>query len=1275
MKFKIISTFLIVFLISKLAFTQITPEFTSNITSGCNPILVSFSDLSSGTISTYYWNFGNGNTSNKQNPKASYTDPGTYTVELTISNGNTTETITKTNYIHVFKNPEADFTTNSLKKGCVPFTPKFIDTSILGDALISKWLWDFGNGAYSLTKNPSYTFTSSGIYTISLQVEDANGCSDFITKTNFIEVFKLPKVNFTAFPDVFCDTPANVNFTNNTSSASTSICFWDFGDSSGSTAIDPLHTYNTFGDFDVKLILTDQNGCTDSLTKKNAITIEKVTADFFVDNDSVCLDKFVQFINTSTGAKSYLWTFGDGNSTTIKNPSYIYSSQGTYNVKLITTSENNCKDSTTKTIVIEKVTADFSWKPDYSCSTPFPVSFKDSSKNADNWNWYFGDGITSTDKNPVHNYNKSGKFDVKLIVSNNIGCKDSITYSEAVWVFLPTASVTADFYKGCSPLEVNFTATATSNEAITSWYWTFDDGDTSSLQNPTHVFVKDTSYNVTLTVTNSKGCTVTTGVQIKVGLKPIVDFEIGTDTACASDTISFKDLSINPSGKKNDEWEWIFGDGIHGSGEKLIHKHVDTGMMTTTLIVSYNGCKDTLVRDSSLYVYPPISTISTVYDCKKHFSTKFIHVPVGVHHWEINFGDGNKLTHLTIDSLTHQFLQAGQYKYKTIAYNDSSGCTWENEGTINIYNWDADFNAKDDKICIYDSAEFLHNPANKPIITGGAYYFGDGTYSSINQKHFYDSSGVFKVKRILSDPNGCTDSAFKYISVYQINADFIADSFICVYTKSKFTDKSTSDTTIIGWDWFLGNGENSTKQNPSSFYTIKGSFSPLLIVEDANGCVDTMQKADYIYATKPKAEFEADDYTICENYEITFTNDSEGNLLSFYWDFGNGDTSTLKDALYSYQIAGTYTISLVATDSMGCKDTFTRTNYAKVQAIPKAGFYADTTFSYCYPLLVRFTDTSISNNIKNWTWDFGDAQTASTFQNPVHNYTKPEKFDVRLIVETTYGCKDTALLKDFINIHGPLASFDLDPDTVCYGFPVKFFVLKSENVKSFNWDYGDGNIESEVNDTVKHKYYISGYFYPRLIYVDSSGTCKKFAIDTLMVSRVIADFSTYQNSKFVPATIDFTDKSSINAIEWHWIFGDEKDTFSQDATHIYKIAGNYNTMLIVTNDLGCKDTASSKINVEPLPIIIDFPTAFTPDKENNNTIEITGCGTRFKELISFRIFNRWGEIVFETTDPQQAWDGTYKGKIQNMDTYVYVIKVLGFDDEIKTEKGYITLIR
>ena len=102
--------------------------------------------------------------------------------------------------------------------------------------------------------------------------------------------------------------------------------------------------------------------------------------------------------------------------------------------------------------------------------------------------------MTSTDKNPIHNYNKSGKFDVKLIVSNSIGCMDSITYSEAVWVFLPKASVTADVYKGCSPLEVNFTATATSNEAITSWYWTFDDGDTSSLQNPTHVFVKDTTY-------------------------------------------------------------------------------------------------------------------------------------------------------------------------------------------------------------------------------------------------------------------------------------------------------------------------------------------------------------------------------------------------------------------------------------------------------------------------------------------------------------------------------------------------------------------------------------------------------------------------------------------------------------------------------------------------------------------------------------------------------------------------------------------------------------
>ena len=252
---------------------QPTAKFTSDIISGCNPIVVSFTNQSTGGPTTWFWDFGNGNTSTLQNPQVSYTVSGSYTVSLKATNSSGSNTISKTAYITVFKNPTANLTATSATNGCVPFTIGFSDQSIEGDGVVSKWTWDFGDGGISAAKNPTYTYSTSGVYNVSLHVVDINGCSDTRVYTSYITVNSKPKPQFSVNTSTYCSIPAAVTFTNSSTGNGTLTYRWDFGDGNTANSKDTTYTYLTSGTYNVKLVVTDQNGCSDSIIENSFVKI------------------------------------------------------------------------------------------------------------------------------------------------------------------------------------------------------------------------------------------------------------------------------------------------------------------------------------------------------------------------------------------------------------------------------------------------------------------------------------------------------------------------------------------------------------------------------------------------------------------------------------------------------------------------------------------------------------------------------------------------------------------------------------------------------------------------------------------------------------------------------------------------------------------------------------------------------------------------------------------------------------------------------------------
>ena len=250
-----------------------TADFTADPTSGCAPLTVNFSDASSGEITDWSWDFGDGTTSTEQNPTHTYNNPGNYTVSLTVTGPGGSDTETKTDYITVYQPITADFS-GSPTSGDAPLTVNFTDQST-GD--VTAWSWDFGDGGTSTEQNPSHEYTAAGTYTVKLTA--SNSCdSDTKTKTDYITVTEPagepPVADFTGSP-TSGTAPLLVSFTDQSTNNPTSWS-WDFGDGGTSTEQNPQHEYANPGTYTVKLTASNDYG-SDTNTKVDYITVTEAT--------------------------------------------------------------------------------------------------------------------------------------------------------------------------------------------------------------------------------------------------------------------------------------------------------------------------------------------------------------------------------------------------------------------------------------------------------------------------------------------------------------------------------------------------------------------------------------------------------------------------------------------------------------------------------------------------------------------------------------------------------------------------------------------------------------------------------------------------------------------------------------------------------------------------------------------------------------------------------------------------------------------------------------
>ena len=433
----------------------------------------------------------------------------------------------------------------------------------------------------------------------------------------------------------------------------------------------------------------------------------------------------------------------------------------------------------------------------------------------------------------------------------------------------------------------------------------------------------------------------------------------------------------------------------------------------------------------------------------------------------------------------------------------------------------------------------------------------------------------------------------------------------------------------------------------------------------------------------PVANFSSLD--VCLNVPMNFTDMSTvttGSLTGWSWNFDDSSPlNTNQSPSHTYGNAGTYNVVFIATTNNGCSDTMTKN--VVVHPLPSVQF---TLSNVCDGTIVPFNDQSTipsTDAIQLWRWNFGDGSLQDLNQNTTHLYGAPGTYNVKHIVTSAFGCSDSLTLPVVI-YPNPVVKFTT-PDTVgceplCVTFQNTSTILTGSNVQ-YLWDLGDSSPTTSAQNPT-HCYVNDSVFAPVKASVKLTVTSDKGCVTTLIKNNYIkvfpnpvAAFSVDPLSTTIINPVFTIVDSSKGTNFWRWDFGD-KDTshLPVPTPHTYADTGKYTIMLIASTLFNCKDTAYEQITIEP-DFVFYIPNAFSPNGDGVNDF-FTGKGI-FIEKYEMRIFDRWGNFIFKTTDLNQPWDGRANDGIDiaQQDVYVYQIVVTDIYRKQHNYSGKVTLVR
>ena len=1024
-------------------FSEPVVNFTTPRT--CQDKVVGFQNLTiKGNNNQYTWAFGNGNSSNLQNPQYAYSSADTFSVTLTaLTTDNCSASLTQS--IIIDSIPMVAFTKMDICQGdTVDF--RNISTPVGGTSS-----WSFGDGGSSTLYSPKYKYGSEGNYLVGLTFKSPNGCE--VLKSQNIHVHAQP---VTAFSHPRISEKKAYQYTNSSAISTGTLGYqWNFGNGSSSIVQNPSHMYNDTGRYSVSLVSFTQY-CRDTLVKV-VVANPLPKADFNASN--LCQNDSTLFTNTSTiskGSISFRWDFDDGTFSTVTNPKHRYATAGNYRVELLVTSDSGFASTIIKNVTVNpKPSVNFSTVSGCEKDTTRFKNLSTINGGTLSYIWDFGSsaaGSATTDAQFA--YRNGGKYGVKLTAVSNSGCIDSLVDSIDVH-FLPTVKWSADTVcKGTSTVFSD--STIVSGGRAGSFNWEFGNGTGTNIRNPLYAYTNHGTFIAKLKVTSNFGCTDSLIKNVIVHALPVANYSVSN--ACERDSINYTNTSFHPSSSAI-SYRWDFGSsGANSSNASPKFAYARSGTFTAKLVVNTTStsCADSISKLITIHprAIPSFSVSGVCNGSSSRFvNTSNISNGSLSHFWQ--FGDSRSST---VPNPSHLYSNSGPYVVK-LTVTTGQGCIDTILQRVHIWPQPlAKFVTQNvcsgDSLVLTNQSTYLNGSTIPDSTIHFSWDFGDGdTIHSKNTKHLYNSSGNFRIELFATTDSGCVSSAQKTIEVYKLPLANFEFTNACENDSSSFSNKSTSIYGNVSSTWYFGDNGNSILESPSHMYASWGTYKVKLEVTNKYSCLDSIVKSVKVFA-KPRASFQVN--SVCDGETSQFSDSStipNGIIESWQWSFGDGTDGNLPNSSHLYLNDGVYNAKLKVNSEFKCWDD--TTVQVTIHPLPLADFILS---KECLnnPISLK-NKASIKSGFVTYQWNFGDGSTYKSDE-PNHMTSKPGELSVQQILVSDHNCMDSL---SRITEVWKLPNIKTLKDTiVSYGIP---FGLEVEGGLSYQWTPNDGLNQSNLS--------------------------------------------------------------------------------------------------------------------------------------------------------------------------------------------------------------------
>ncbi|WP_164735335.1 PKD domain-containing protein [Pseudoflavitalea rhizosphaerae] len=1115
--------------------------------------------------------------------------------------------------------------------GCSPLTVSFTNQST-GPTSNTSYHWDFGNGNISTLPNPSAIFIDEQSYNVTLTIKNGTQSASYSMK---IEVYKKPEVDFTSSSAKGC-IPFDARFTADAKPGSGYMAsyHWDFGDGFTSQQSTPTvnHIYNHVQPATVSLTVKNNYGCHTTIVKKDLLTVlPEMKVDFEADQRVLCnVTDAVQFTNKSEGpgTLTYLWDYGDGQTSVDASPSYAFNKKGTYTVKLTATSSEGCQLAKTQTNYLNVANYSTDLKtPPLVCKDATVLFEAVCSPDPNRIDWEVDGNVYNYywSRNFSNSFYTTGAHNVKVTTTYG-NCQVTKSHNFTVEDLPKLDGFVMDLNTICgAPTTVQFKDT--SKDAV-RWEWDFDyyyysPSPDAYTRNAAKLYNSNTSQYIALRTYNAAGCSRLVQQYLQIQ-EPWVDI-FRTDTlpkghfvGCGPSKLKFKANSQQTIVK----YKWTFDNSTTSNDPEPEYTFSSLGYHYVKLEYETDkGCKGTKTYYGEIQIRSTLKADFTSTSGKQICgNTPVYFQSIGntnssYEYWYIN---GAYVGTSYYNNFTYQFSEKGKYTISLI--RDNYGCrdTITKVDFLEVLPPFPKISRVENSCDKREQVTFTQNSRYGEI---WAWDFGDGQTASYTTDqtvitHNYAASGKYKV--VLTVTNGqCSvrDSTFAYVHLKPSPLLSAPKLVVCPNDPFDFKLSNLPPHAYDGaWVYYYfhkieyGDGTPFTGYhnnwqnwvNPLPYEGQLINLDPaknglrMILSESYFGCYDTTNLIP-IVVNGTRAGFRILNNDACFNNDIRFEDTSKvstGNkILEWIWDFGDGQTisrNTGGIVQHRYANPGYYYVTLKVRDAAGCVLNSSQfNNYVRVNG-PKAAISSSGTV---FPVnsVVYFHNFTNTFNVSNPTykWEFGSAAQSTDYA-PTYTFTAPGKYLVKLTAtDPATGCSSTDTRE--ITIEPVKNSFSFTKTLIgqnsCLPLLANFSVT-AYNIDSLSWDFGDGTVAGDLRYAT-HVYDKPGRYYITLTARGTNGLIYRH-LDSVIITAPAITAIPDDLDGCIGHTVNWT-LSGKHALNYAWDFGD--GTISQlpkaQASHLYSKPGTYSPSLLVSDSNGCliNTAIAHRITVYPDPVI------------------------------------------------------------------------------------------